>query len=192
MGMGSSDSPISTGNPVILNEQPDLLGQIGAEQIGPRHRGLVRAGAGDEAVGEAGIEPRMSGRGDAHERISGTHARVEAARLAHKLRNDGAGSRYCARRSPAAGRQRLHASVKASVAISFGDRASWTMFISTWLRQCGEIRLDQPRNCRPDRPAVSSAYGRSGPPTARPHYPAVAAAALLSYLTASRARSSAG
>ena len=68
---------------VVLDQQPDLLGQIGAEQIGPGHRGLVRAGAGDKAVGEAGIEPRMSGRGDANERICGAHPRVQ--RLASRI-----------------------------------------------------------------------------------------------------------
>ena len=64
-------------NPVILNAQPNLLGQISTEEVGPGHRSLVRAGAGDKAVGEAGIKPRMSGRDDANERIRGTHARIK-------------------------------------------------------------------------------------------------------------------
>jgi len=64
-------------NPVILNAQPNLLGQISTEEVGPSHRSLVRAGAGDKAVGEAGIKPRMSGRDDANERIRGTHARIK-------------------------------------------------------------------------------------------------------------------
>jgi len=61
-------------NSVILNEQPNLLGQISMEEIGPGHRGLVRAGPGNETVGEAGIESGMSGRGDANKWIGGAHA----------------------------------------------------------------------------------------------------------------------
>src|ERR1700730_13386067 len=49
----------------------------------------------------------------------------------------------------------------------YGMRVS-TVHAATWPRQCGEIRLDQPTNCRPDRRAVSSAYGPPGPPTASP------------------------
>ena len=34
---------------VVLDQEPDLLGKIVAEEIGPRHRRLVHAGAGHEA-----------------------------------------------------------------------------------------------------------------------------------------------
>ena len=47
---------------VIFNQPPDLVGEISSEQIRPRHRGLIHAGACDKAVGETRIEPHM-GRG---------------------------------------------------------------------------------------------------------------------------------
>ena len=47
---------------VVLDQQPDLLGEIVAEQIGPRHGRLVHARAGDESVGEPRIEPRVARR----------------------------------------------------------------------------------------------------------------------------------
>jgi len=44
---------------MVLHEKPDLLGEIPAKKIRPRHRRLVHAGAGDEAIREA---PSRGGR----------------------------------------------------------------------------------------------------------------------------------
>ena len=35
---------------MVLNQEPDLLGEVGAEQVGPRHGGLVNARSCDETV----------------------------------------------------------------------------------------------------------------------------------------------
>lgn len=70
------------GHAVIPEQQRDLLAQIAAIQIRPRHGRLMTAGARDEAVREPRIEACMACRRDAHERIRRTHARL--ARLARE------------------------------------------------------------------------------------------------------------
>ncbi|MGY4484744.1 hypothetical protein ACVWWR_003935 [Bradyrhizobium sp. LM3.2] len=60
---------------VVLNQQSDLLGEIGPKQIRTRDAGLVHTGPGDEAVGEPRIQPRMRRSGDADEGIEGPHPR---------------------------------------------------------------------------------------------------------------------
>src|SRR3984885_13669329 len=62
---------------MVLHEKPDLLGEIAAKKIRPRHRSLVRAGAGDETIRQARVEAGVSARGDPDKWIGGTHARVE-------------------------------------------------------------------------------------------------------------------
>ncbi len=47
------------GHAVVLDQQPDLLGEIGPEQIRPGHAGFVHAGPGDETIGQTRVEPRM-------------------------------------------------------------------------------------------------------------------------------------
>ena len=49
---------------VIAHEQAKLLDQIGAAERRLRHRRRIDAGAGDVAVGEARIDPRVAGRLD--------------------------------------------------------------------------------------------------------------------------------
>ena len=41
---------------VVLDQEPDLLRQIAAEEVGPRHRRLVHARTGHEAVGQPRID----------------------------------------------------------------------------------------------------------------------------------------
>jgi len=60
---------------LIFQEESDLLQEIAAVQVRPRHRGLVHAGAGDEAVGQPGINPGIGSGGDADERVGGAHPR---------------------------------------------------------------------------------------------------------------------
>ena len=62
---------------MVLHEKPDLLGEIPAKKIRPRHRRLVPAGARDEAIRQARVEAGVSARGDPDKWIGGTHARVE-------------------------------------------------------------------------------------------------------------------
>ena len=62
---------------VVLDQQLDLLGEIGAENIRARHAGLMHARPRDKAVSETRIEPRMSRGRHPHERITGSHARRE-------------------------------------------------------------------------------------------------------------------
>src|SRR5262249_29830207 len=64
-------------HPMILNEQPDLLGQIGTEQIGPGYRGLIDAGAGHKAVGKTRVQPGMRTYGHANKRIRNANARMK-------------------------------------------------------------------------------------------------------------------
>ena len=94
------------GNAVVLDQQTDLLGEIGAEQIRPRHAGLVHAGPGDEAIGETRIQPRMRRGGDADEGIIGPHPRRDRLAVRHRPRTGRAGIWCCARRFLRDGRRR--------------------------------------------------------------------------------------
>ena len=58
---------------VVLEQQPELLAVVAREQVGPRQRGLVGAGAGDEAVAQARIGARDRVGVHAHERVAGAH-----------------------------------------------------------------------------------------------------------------------
>src|SRR6202043_461024 len=69
---------------MVLHEKPDLLSEIPAKKIRPRHRRLIHPGAGDEAIREARVEAGVSARGDPDKWIGGTDARVE--RLAANIR----------------------------------------------------------------------------------------------------------
>src|ERR1700688_1099732 len=69
---------------MVLHEKPDLLGEVAAKKIRPRHRSLVHAGAGDEAIRQARVEAGVNARGDPDKSIGGPHARVE--RLAADIR----------------------------------------------------------------------------------------------------------
>src|SRR5262249_17527923 len=51
-----------------LNGQPNLLGQIGTEKVGPGYCGLIDAGPGHEAVRKTRVKPGMRAYGDANER----------------------------------------------------------------------------------------------------------------------------
>ena len=62
---------------MVLNQEPDLLLEIGVKQIRSRHGRLVHARPRDKAVGEARVGPRMGRYRDAHKGISGAHARAE-------------------------------------------------------------------------------------------------------------------
>ena len=62
---------------VVLDQQLDLLGEIGAENIRARHAGLMHARPRDKAVSETRIEPRMGRGRHPHKRITGSHARGE-------------------------------------------------------------------------------------------------------------------
>src|SRR5258705_6175373 len=61
---------------MVLHKKPDLLGEIPAKKIRPRHRRLVNAGAGDKAIREARVEARVSACGNPDKWIHGTHAPV--------------------------------------------------------------------------------------------------------------------
>jgi len=62
---------------MVLDEKTDLLGEVGAEEVGSRHRRRVHAGARHETVGQARVEPRIGTGGDPRERIGDAHARLE-------------------------------------------------------------------------------------------------------------------
>ncbi len=62
---------------VVPDEEANLLCEVVAEQIGPRHRRLVHARTRNETIGEARIQPRMGGRGQADEGIGGANALLE-------------------------------------------------------------------------------------------------------------------
>src|SRR5882724_9296425 len=62
---------------MVLHEKPDLLGEIPAKKIRPRHRRLVHSGAGDKAIREARVEAGVSACGDPDKWIGGPHAAVE-------------------------------------------------------------------------------------------------------------------
>jgi hypothetical protein len=61
---------------VVLDQELDLLCEVGPEKVGPRYGRLVHARPCDEAVGKSRVEPRMGYRCDAHKRIGGAHARA--------------------------------------------------------------------------------------------------------------------
>ena len=62
---------------MVLHEKPDLLGEIPAKKIRPRHRRLVDAWARDKAIREARVEAGVSSCGDPDKWIDGTHASGE-------------------------------------------------------------------------------------------------------------------
>src|ERR1700752_5474149 len=62
---------------MVLDEKPDLLGEITAKKIRPRHRALVNAGTGDKAVRKTRVQSSVSARGDPDKGIGGAHAQVE-------------------------------------------------------------------------------------------------------------------
>ncbi len=72
---------------MVLNQQPDLLQQVVAEHVGPRHRRLVHPGPGDEAVGQPGIDQRVRARRHPHEGIGRPHPRLR--RLAAQIGLEG-------------------------------------------------------------------------------------------------------
>src|SRR5260370_15531416 len=72
---------------MVLHEKPDLLVEIPAKKIRPRHRRLVHAGAGDEAVREARVEAGVSARGDPDKWIDGTHAPLAPFSADHPLKS---------------------------------------------------------------------------------------------------------
>ena len=69
---------------VVLQQQPELLEVVVAEQIGPRQRRLESAGAGDEAVAQPRIGTRDGVGVHAHEGVAGPDAR-QRVRLACAL-----------------------------------------------------------------------------------------------------------
>src|ERR1700722_6538907 len=62
---------------MVLDEKPDLLGEITTKKVRPRYRALVNAATGDKAIREARVEASVSARGDPDKWIGGTHAPVE-------------------------------------------------------------------------------------------------------------------
>src|SRR5260370_3292279 len=60
---------------MVLNEKPDLLVEIPAKKIRPRHRRLVHAGAGAEAIREGRVEADATAGGDPAKWTPGNHAR---------------------------------------------------------------------------------------------------------------------
>jgi hypothetical protein len=101
-GMGCVLVPTSS-DTVVLQQQLELLAVVVAEQVGARQRGLVGAGAGDEAVGQARIGA-CHGVRCAHARRGSRRARGRPRLL---RRQSGAacraGGRCCCRRCGAPG-----------------------------------------------------------------------------------------
>jgi len=62
---------------VVAQQQAELLEVVVAEQLRPRQRGLVGAGAGHEAVGEPRIGARHGVGVHAHEGVAGAHVRPD-------------------------------------------------------------------------------------------------------------------
>ena len=83
MGIGSLDPPISTGTPWFSINTPDLLREIGAEKVRPRHGRLVHTRPCNEAVGEARVEPRMDRDCDPYKWVGGAHARPDKMKRAN-------------------------------------------------------------------------------------------------------------
>jgi hypothetical protein len=61
---------------VVLDQELDLLCEVGTEKVGPRYGRLVHAWPCDEAIGKSRVEPRMARGRDAHIGIGGAHARA--------------------------------------------------------------------------------------------------------------------
>lgn len=61
-------------NAVVLDQQRDLLGQVGAEEIRSRDSCVVDPGSGYESVREARIQAGMGADRDANKWIGGAHA----------------------------------------------------------------------------------------------------------------------
>ena len=72
-GIGCALVPTSSATPWFSQQQPELLEVVVAEQVGPRQRRLVGAGAGDEAVGQPRVGARHGVGVHAHERVAGAH-----------------------------------------------------------------------------------------------------------------------
>jgi hypothetical protein len=62
---------------VVAQQQAELLQVVAAKQLGPRQRGLVGAGAGNETVAQARVGARHRRGVHAHEGVAGTHPLVE-------------------------------------------------------------------------------------------------------------------
>jgi len=58
---------------VVFQQQTELFEVVAREQFGPRQRGLVGAGAGDETVAQARVGTRDRVGAHTHERIAGAH-----------------------------------------------------------------------------------------------------------------------
>jgi hypothetical protein len=62
---------------VVLDQKTNLLGEVGTKEIGACDRGLVDAGPGDKAVGQARVDACMRLRTNAHERVAGADAAAD-------------------------------------------------------------------------------------------------------------------
>ena len=59
---------------VVLQQQLELRAVVGGEQVRPRERGLIQAGACHEAVGQSGIGPCHAVGAHTQSRVAGPHA----------------------------------------------------------------------------------------------------------------------
>ena len=84
--------PTSRATPVVAQQQPELFEVVIGEQVGARQRGLVDAGTGDEAIGQARIRGRGGIDMDANERVTPPHPLFQGSvgdefpkRLTHEI-----------------------------------------------------------------------------------------------------------
>ena len=91
---------------MVGDQQRELLEVVVAEQVGPRQRGLVDAGAGDEAIGQPRVGARHRRGAHAHVRVVRAHASRPAFRRRRSAAARRAAASSLARRLRAHGRAR--------------------------------------------------------------------------------------
>ena len=159
-GSAASLVPTSSGTPWFLQQQPELLAVVVAEQVRAGQRGLVGAGPGDEAVAQARVGARHRCR-CARARTGSRRARAAGERRRRRRSAAGA-SRRCAmlrvvdrahlRRARRPGRRSGQArrSSERGACGSLGCKPYSSRLRPVHAAACGRLHCRAPRHARSD------------------------------------------